>query len=108
MVLGLHHKKDDTYKKIPQLGNVLIRDNVEIGANTVIDCATLGSTIIEKGVKLDNLVQIAHNVEIGENTVIASQTGISGSAKFGKKLCYSRSGWCCRSRRDCRPCNIGS
>ena len=81
---GFAPQKDDTYKKIPQLGNVIIRDNVEIGANTVIDCATLGSTIIEKGVKLDNLVQIAHNVEIGENTVIASQTGISGSTKFGK------------------------
>lgn len=81
---GFAPQKDDTYKKIPQLGNVIIHDNVEIGANTVIDCATLGSTIIEKGVKLDNLVQIAHNVEIGANTVIASQTGISGSTKFGK------------------------
>ncbi|MCK5101686.1 MAG: UDP-3-O-(3-hydroxymyristoyl)glucosamine N-acyltransferase, partial [Cyclobacteriaceae bacterium] len=81
---GFAPQEDDTYKKIPQLGNVVIRDNVEIGANTVIDCATIGSTIIEEGVKLDNLVQIAHNVEIGANTVIASQSGISGSTKFGK------------------------
>jgi UDP-3-O-[3-hydroxymyristoyl] glucosamine N-acyltransferase len=81
---GFAPQKDGTYKKIPQLGNVIIRDNVEIGANTVIDCATLGSTLIDKGAKLDNLVQIAHNVEIGENTVIASQSGISGSTKFGK------------------------
>ena len=81
---GFAPQEDGTYKKIPQLGNVVIRDNVEIGANTVIDCATLGSTIIDTGVKLDNLVQIAHNVEIGTNTVIASQSGISGSTKFGK------------------------
>ncbi|MCX7955413.1 MAG: UDP-3-O-(3-hydroxymyristoyl)glucosamine N-acyltransferase [Bacteroidales bacterium] len=71
-------------KKIPQIGNVIIEDNVEIGANTTIDRATIGSTIIHKGVKLDNLIQVAHNVEIGENTVIASQTGISGSTKIGK------------------------
>ncbi len=75
---------DSTYKKIPQIGNVIIEDNVEIGANTTIDRATLGSTIIRKGVKLDNLVMIAHNVEIGEHTVIAAQTGISGSTKVGK------------------------
>ena len=81
---GFAPQPDGTYKKIPQLGNVVIRDNVEIGANTVIDCATLGSTIIDVGVKLDNLIQIAHNVEIGANTVIASQTGISGSTKIGK------------------------
>jgi len=72
------------FKKVPQIGNVIIEDNVEIGANTTIDRATIGSTIIRKGVKLDNLVQIAHNVEIGENTVIASQTGVSGSTKIGK------------------------
>lgn len=81
---GFAPLEDGTYKKIPQLGNVIVRDNVEIGANTVIDCATLGSTLIDKGVKLDNLVQIAHNVEIGANTVIAAQSGISGSTKFGK------------------------
>jgi len=75
---------DGSYKKIPQLGHVLIEDNVEIGANTVIDRATMGATIIHKGVKLDNLIQIAHNVEIGENTVVAAQTGISGSTRIGK------------------------
>ncbi len=69
--------------KIPQLGNVVIENNVEIGANTTIDRATLGSTIIRNGVKLDNLIQVAHNVEIGENTVIAALTGISGSVKLG-------------------------
>jgi UDP-3-O-[3-hydroxymyristoyl] glucosamine N-acyltransferase len=75
---------DGTYKKVPQIGNVIIEENVEVGANTTIDRATMGSTIIRKGVKLDNLIQIAHNVEIGENTVIAAQTGISGSTKVGK------------------------
>jgi UDP-3-O-[3-hydroxymyristoyl] glucosamine N-acyltransferase len=67
------------------MGNVIVENNVEIGSNTVVDRATLGSTIIRKGVKLDNLIQIAHNVEVGENTVIASQTGISGSTKLGKQ-----------------------
>jgi UDP-3-O-[3-hydroxymyristoyl] glucosamine N-acyltransferase len=73
-----------TYNKVAQIGNVVIEDNVEIGAGTTIDRATLGSTIIRKGVKLDNLIQIAHNVEIGENTVIAAQTGIAGSTKIGR------------------------
>ena len=73
------------YKKVPQIGNVIIEDNVEIGANTSVDRATLGSTIIRKSVKLDNLIQVAHNVEIGENTVIAAQTGIAGSTKIGKQ-----------------------
>ena len=72
------------YAKIPQIGNVIIEDHVEIGANTTIDRATMGSTIIRKGVKLDNLIQVAHNVEIGENTVIAAQSGIAGSTKIGK------------------------
>ncbi|MEI6682781.1 MAG: UDP-3-O-(3-hydroxymyristoyl)glucosamine N-acyltransferase [Bacteroidota bacterium] len=72
------------YQKIPQLGNVILEDYVEIGSNTTVDRATLGSTIIRKGVKLDNLIQIGHNAEIGENTVIAAQTGISGSTKIGK------------------------
>ncbi|MCB9046049.1 MAG: UDP-3-O-(3-hydroxymyristoyl)glucosamine N-acyltransferase [Chitinophagales bacterium] len=81
---GFAPQKDGTYKKIPQIGNVIIEDNVEIGSNTTIDRATMGSTIIRKGVKLDNLIQIAHNVEIGENTVIAAQTGISGSTKIGR------------------------
>ncbi len=72
------------YKKVPQTGNVVIEDNVDIGAGTTIDRATLGSTFIRRGVKLDNQIQIAHNVEIGENTVIAAQTGIAGSTKIGK------------------------
>ncbi len=76
---------DGVYNKIPQMGNVVIENNVEIGANTTIDRATLGSTIIRKGVKLDNLIQIAHNVEIGEHTVIASQSGVSGSTKIGSR-----------------------
>lgn len=72
------------YNKVPQTGNVIIEDYVDIGANTTIDRATLGSTIIRRGVKLDNQIQIAHNVEIGENTVIAAQSGIAGSSKIGK------------------------
>lgn len=72
------------FSKVPQIGNVIIEDNVDIGATTTIDRATLGSTIIRKGVKLDNQIQVAHNVEIGENTVIAAQTGIAGSTKIGE------------------------
>lgn len=79
---------DGTYKKIPQVGNVILEDFVEIGANTTIDCATMGSTIIRKGTKIDNLVQIAHNVEVGENTVMAAQTGIAGSTKVGKNCMF--------------------
>ena len=75
---------DGTYKAIPQLGNVVIEDNVSIGANTTVDRATMGSTYIRNGVKLDNLVQIAHNVDVGANTAIAAQTGISGSTKIGE------------------------
>jgi len=75
---------DRKFKKVAQIGNVILEDHVEIGANSTIDRATLGSTIIRKGVKLDNLIQIAHNVEIGENTVIASQSGVAGSSKVGK------------------------
>lgn len=81
---GFAPRPDGSYDKISQIGNVVIEDDVEIGANTTIDRATMGSTIIKKGVKLDNLIQIAHNVEIGSNTVIASQTGVSGSAKVGE------------------------
>jgi len=81
---GFAPQSDDNYKKVPQVGNVVIEENVEIGSNTTVDRATLGSTIIRKGVKLDNLIQVAHNVEIGENTVIAAQTGIAGSTKIGK------------------------
>ncbi len=80
---GFAPQADGTYKTIPQLGNVILGDHVDIGANTVVDCATMGSTIIESGVKLDNLIQIAHNVTIGANTVIAAQTGIAGSTKIG-------------------------
>jgi UDP-3-O-[3-hydroxymyristoyl] glucosamine N-acyltransferase len=81
---GFAPQENSNYKKVAQIGNVVIGNNVEVGANTTIDRATLGSTIIRNGVKLDNLIQIAHNVEIGENTVIAAQTGISGSTKIGK------------------------
>ena len=81
---GFAPQADGTYKKIPQTGKVIVKNDVEIGANTTIDRATIKATIIENGVKLDNLIQIAHNVEIGAHTVIASQTGISGSTKIGK------------------------
>lgn len=75
---------DGTYKKIAQIGNAVLEDDVEIGANTTIDCGTMGSTIIRKGAKIDNLVQIAHNCEVGENTVMAAQTGLAGTTKVGK------------------------
>lgn len=83
---GFAPQDDGAYKTIPQLGHVMIEDNVAIGGNTVIDCATLfgDATVIRKGVKLDNLIQIAHNVEIGQNTVIAAQSGISGSTRIGE------------------------
>ena len=81
---GFAPNPDGTYTKIPQIGNVIIEDNVDIGSCTTIDRATMGSTIIRKGVKLDNQIQIAHNAEIGENTVIAAQTGVAGSTKIGK------------------------
>lgn len=81
---GFAPQADGSLQKVPQIGNVVIEDGVEIGANTTIDRATIGSTIIRKGAKLDNLIQVAHNVEIGNSTVIAAQTGISGSTKIGK------------------------
>ncbi len=81
---GFAPQTDGTFQKVPQIGNVVIEDHVEIGSCSTIDRATLGSTIIRKGVKLDNQIQIAHNVEIGENTVIAAQTGVAGSTKIGK------------------------
>ena len=81
---GFSPSENGEYSKIPQIGNVIIEDHVDIGAATTIDRATLGSTIIRKGVKLDNQIQIAHNVEIGEHTAIAAQTGIAGSSKIGK------------------------
>ncbi|WP_319479452.1 UDP-3-O-(3-hydroxymyristoyl)glucosamine N-acyltransferase [uncultured Draconibacterium sp.] len=85
---GFAPQKDGTYKKIHQIGNAVLEDDVEIGANTTIDCGTMESTIIRKGVKLDNLIQIAHNVEVGDNTVMAAQTGVSGSTKVGKNCMF--------------------
>lgn len=81
---GFAPRPDGTYEKISQVGIVILEDDVEIGANTTIDRATMGATVIHKGVKLDNLIQVAHNVEIGENTVMAAQVGIAGSTKIGK------------------------
>lgn len=86
---GFAPQADGTYKKIPQIGNVILEDDVEIGANTAIDCGTFGSTIIRKGAKIDNLVQVAHNCEIGENTVIAGQTGMAGTTKIGKNCKFA-------------------
>ena len=83
---GFAPQADGTFTKIPQTGNVVIGNNVEVGANTCIDRAVMGSTIIKDGVKLDNLIQIAHNVELGENTAMAAQSGISGSTKMGKNV----------------------
>lgn len=85
---GFAPVSDNNYMKIPQVGNVILEDNVEVGANTCIDRATMGSTIIHRGVKIDNLVQVAHNVVVGENTVIAAQTGIAGSTKIGKNCMF--------------------
>ncbi len=83
---GFAPQPDGSFQKISQIGNVIIEDNVEIGSNTTIDRATMGSTLIKEGAKLDNLIQIGHNAEIGENTVIAAQAGISGSTKIGKNV----------------------
>jgi UDP-3-O-[3-hydroxymyristoyl] glucosamine N-acyltransferase len=83
---GFAPQSDGSFKKIPQMGNVVIEDYVEVGSNVTIDRATIGSTLIRKGVKLDNLIQIAHNVDIGSNTVIAAQSGVSGSTKLGKNV----------------------
>ncbi len=83
---GFAPQDDGSYKKIPQIGNVILEDFVEIGANTTIDCATMGSTVVKQGVKIDNLVMIAHNVELGKDTVIAGQTGIAGSTKIGENV----------------------
>ncbi|MEJ7609900.1 MAG: UDP-3-O-(3-hydroxymyristoyl)glucosamine N-acyltransferase [Ferruginibacter sp.] len=83
---GFAPQSDGSFKKVPQTGNVIIEDNVEIGSNTTIDRATIGSTIIKSGAKLDNLLQIAHNVEVGNNSVIAAQSGISGSTKIGNNV----------------------
>ncbi len=80
---GFAPQQDGSYKRIPQIGQVIIKDHVDVGANTTIDCATTGATIIEEGVKLDNLIQIAHNVKVGKHTVIAAQVGIAGSTEVG-------------------------
>lgn len=85
---GFAPQSENEFMKIPQLGNVILEDHVEIGANTTIDRATMGSTIIRRGVKLDNLIQVGHNVEIGENTVMAALTGISGSTRIGKNCMF--------------------
>jgi UDP-3-O-[3-hydroxymyristoyl] glucosamine N-acyltransferase len=86
---GFAPQPDKTFKKIPQIGIVIVEDNVEIGANTCIDRATMGSTVLHTGVKLDNLIQIAHNVEVGDNTAMAAQTGVAGSAKIGKNNLFA-------------------
>lgn len=86
---GFAPDENNVYRKIPQLGNVIVEDNVEIGSNTTIDRATMGSTFIKKGAKLDNLNQIGHNVQIGENTVIAAQSGVAGSTKVGKNCQFA-------------------
>lgn len=83
---GFAPQQDGSFKKVPQIGNVIVEDNVEIGANAAIDRATIGSTLIKSGAKLDNLIQIAHNVEVGNNTAIAAQAGISGSTKIGNNV----------------------
>jgi UDP-3-O-[3-hydroxymyristoyl] glucosamine N-acyltransferase len=83
---GFAPQADGSFKKVPQIGNVIVQDGVEIGANSTIDRATIGSTIIKSGAKIDNLVQIAHNVEVGSNTVIAAQAGVSGSTKLGNNV----------------------
>jgi UDP-3-O-[3-hydroxymyristoyl] glucosamine N-acyltransferase len=86
---GFAPQSDTEFMKIPQIGNVILEDHVEIGANVAIDRATMGSTIIRRGVKLDNLIQIGHNVEVGENTVIAGQSGIAGSTKVGRNCMFA-------------------
>lgn len=85
---GFAPQSDGSYKKIPQIGIVILEDNVEVGANTTIDRATMGATVIRKGVKLDNLIQLAHNVEVGENTVMAAQVGVAGSTKVGSQCMF--------------------
>ena len=86
---GFAPTRDGRYKKIPQIGNAILEDDVEIGANAAVDCGTMGSTIIRKGTKIDNLVQIAHNCDIGENNVFAGQVGISGSTKVGNNCMFA-------------------
>jgi UDP-3-O-[3-hydroxymyristoyl] glucosamine N-acyltransferase len=85
---GFAPNQENNYEKVPQVGKVILEDHVEVGANTTIDRATMGATILRKGVKLDNLIMIAHNVDVGENTVMAAQTGVSGSTKIGKNCMF--------------------
>jgi len=85
---GFAPNQENNYEKVPQVGRVIIEDHVDVGANTTIDRATMGATILRKGVKIDNLIMIAHNVEVGENTVMAAQTGVSGSTKIGKNCMF--------------------
>lgn len=85
---GFAPNQENNYEKVPQVGKVILEDHVEVGANTTVDRATMGATVLRKGVKLDNLIMIAHNVEVGENTVIAGQSGISGSTKVGKNCMF--------------------
>ncbi len=94
---GFAPKADGTFEKIPQMGIVVIEDDVEIGANTTVDRATLGETRIKRGAKLDNLIQMAHNVVIGEHTVMAAQSGISGSTTLGRNCDGRRPSWICRA-----------
>ena len=98
---GFAPQADGSFKKVPQIGNVIIEDFVEIGANATIDRATIGSTIIKSGAKLDNLIQIAHNVEVGNNTVIAAQAGVSGSTKIGNNVMIGGKARHCRSFANC-------
>ena len=92
---GFAPLEDGSYRKIQQLGNVVIEDDVEIGANSTVDRATMGSTVVHKGVKIDNLCQVGHNVDLGENTVMAAMSGIAGSAKIGKHCMFGgQSGVC--------------
>ncbi len=99
---GFAPQADGSFKKIPQMGNVVIEDFVEIGSNATIDRATIGSTLIKKGAKLDNLIQIAHNVEIGNNTVIAAQSGVSGQYQTRQECYGRRTGRNRWSYSDCR------
>lgn len=92
---GFAPQADGSFKKVPQIGNVVVESNVEIGANATIDRATIGSTLIKSGAKLDNLIQIAHNVEVGHSTVIAAQAGVSGSTKNWQWCNDWRAGWHC-------------
>ena len=98
---GYYNDDKGVFNKIPQIGNVIIEDDVEIGANSAIDRAAIGSTVIKRGVKIDNLVQIAHNVVIDEDSAMAAQSGVAGSTKIGKHCLLAETGWSNRSYRNC-------